>query len=231
MMADDLRSQPYVPSNSSEQPPSKFSDDGFLAGVAVGFLIPPTIFASIFAFHMVKARQSRPLNLPNTYRHCYHLRRPPICTASVGFFRATVEKSQLTLLKLSRTPWRWTRRAGGRFQVGTSLIAPGRWLSPLSSMFLRDTREAWPRDLVRLTTGVTQGQKKRKCLDMRRVILSLHDTDPCSDKTWLERINFEESMGAYRYRETLQGTVRTLRSPSGPFSRQSHPTESYKAGQ
>ena len=198
-----------------------------MAGVAVGFLIPPTIFV----FHLVKARQSRPLDLPHTYRPCYNLRRPPICTASVGFFRATVEKSQLTLLKRSRTPWRWIRRVGGRFQVGTSLIAPGRWLSPLSSMLLRDAQEAWPRDLVQPTTGVIQGQKKRRCLDMRRVTLSLHNADSCIDKTALKRINFEESMGAYWYRETLHGTVRTLRSPSGPFSRQSHPTESYKAGQ
>ena len=222
MMADDLRSPPYLPSNSSEQPPSTFSDDGFLAGVATGFLIPPTIFL----FHMVKARrQSRPLDLPHTSRPCYNLRRPPICTASVGFFLATVEKSQLTLLKRSRTPWRWIRRAGGRFQVGKSLIAPGRWLSPLSSMLLRDTQEAWPRDLVRPTTGVTQGQKKR-CLDMRRVTQSLHDTDSCIDKTALKGINVEEDLGAYWYRETLRGTVRTLRSPSGPSSHQSHPTES-----
>ena len=219
-MADDLRSQPYLPSNSSEQPPSTFSDDGFLAGVAVGFLIPPTIFA----FHMVKARQSRPLDPPHTYRPCCNLRRPPICLASVGLFRATVKKSQLTLLKRSRAPWRWIRRAGGRFQVGTSLIAPGRWLSPLSSMLLRDTQEARQGDLVRRTIGVTQGQKKRRCLDMRRVTPSLHDTDSGIDKTALKRINFEESMGAYWYRETLQGTVRSLRSPSGPFSRQSRPT-------
>lgn len=180
---------------------------------------------------MVKARQSRPLDLPQPYRPCYNLRRPPICTASVGFFLVTIKKSQLTLLKLSRSPWRWIRRAGGRFQVGTSLIAPGRWLSPLSSMVLRDTQKDWQRDLVRPTIGVTQGQKKRRCMNMRRVILSLRDTDPYSDETWLKRIKFEESMGAYWYRETLHGTVRTLRSPSGPFSRQSHPTESYKAGQ
>lgn len=228
MMADDSRSQPYLPSKSSEQPPPRFSDEGFCAGVATGFLIPPTIFV----FHMVKAkRQSRPLDLPRTYRPYYNLRRPPICTASVESFPATVEKSQLTFLKRSRTPWRWIRRAGGRFQVGTSLIAPGTWLSPLSSMLLRDTQEVWPRDLVRPTTGVTQDQKTRRCLDMRRVNLSLHDTDSFIDKTPLKRINFEESMGAYWYRETLQGTVRTLRSPSGPFSRQSHPTESNKAGQ
>ena len=226
-MADDLRSQSYLSSNPSEQTPSKFSDDGFLAGVAVGMMIPPTIFA----FHMMKARQSRPLDLPHTYRPCCNLRRPPICTASVGFLRAAVEKSWLTLLKRSRTPWRWIRRAGGRFQVGRSLIAPGRWLSPLSSMLLRDTQEACQRDLVRPTRGVTQGQKERRCLDMRRVTPSLHDTDSCNDKTALKKINFEESMGAYWYRETLQGTVRTLRSPSGPFFRQSHPTESSRAGQ
>lgn len=66
---------------------------------------------------------------------------------------------------------------------------------------------------------------------MRRVILSLRDTDPCSDQTWSKRVKFEECMGAYWYRETLHGTVRTLRSPSGPFSRQIYPTEPDKAGQ
>ena len=66
---------------------------------------------------------------------------------------------------------------------------------------------------------------------MQRVTPSLRDPDSCEDKGPLKRINFEESMGAYWYRETLQGTVRTLRSPSGAFARQSHPTESNKAGQ
>ena len=226
MMADDLRRRPYIPSNSSEPPPYTFSDVDLLVGVAVGLLITPMIFG----FNH-KARQGRSLDLPHTFRPCYHLRRPPIGTAPVGFFRLTVGKSQLTLLKLSRTPWRWIRRAGGRYQVGTSLIAPGRWLSPLSSALLRDTREAWPSDLVRPTTGIIQDQKKRKRLDMRRAMQPMRDTDPCSDNTWLKRINFEESVGAYWYRETLQGSVRTLRSPSGPFSRQSHSTESYKAGQ
>ena len=224
IMADDLRSRPYVPSHSPEPPPFTFSD--LLVGVVVGLLITPIVFG----FNH-KATQSRSLDLTHTFRPCYHLRRPPIGTAPVGFFRAVVGKSQLTMLKLSRTPWRWIRRAGGRYQVGTSLIAPGRWLSPISSTLLRDTREAWPSDLVRLTTGVTQGLKKRKRLDMRRAMQPMRDTSPCSDNTWLKRINFEESVGAYWYRETLRGTVRTLRSPSGPFSRQSHPTESYKAGQ
>ena len=226
MMADDLRSRPYVPSHSAERPPFTFSDVDLVVGVVVGLLITPIVFG----FNH-KAAQSRSLDLTHTFRPCYHLRRPPIGTAPVGFFRATVGKSQLTLLKLSRTPWRWIRRAGGRYQVGTSLIAPGRWLSPLSSTLLRDTREAWPSDLVRPTTGVTQGQKKRKRLNMRRAMQPMRDTSPRSDNTWLKRINFEESVGAYWYRETLRGTVRTLRSPSGPFSRQSHPTESYKAGQ
>ena len=226
MMADDLRSRPYVPSHSPEPPPFTFSDVDLLVGVLVGLLITPIVFE----FNH-KATQSRSLDLTHTFRPCYHLRRPPIGTARVGFFRTTVWKSQLTLLKLSRTPWRWIRRAGGRYQVGTSLIAPGRWLSPLSSTLLRDTREAWPSDLVRPTTGVTQGQKKRKRLDMRRAMQPTRGTSPCSDNTWLKRVNFEESVGAYWYRETLRGTVRTLRSPSGPFSRQSHPTKSYKAGQ
>ena len=214
-MADDVRSNPYLSYKSSEQPPPIFNDGGFFAGVAVGFLMPPMIFA----YHMVKAkRQSRPLDLPRTYRPCCNLRRPPIYTASVGFFRATVEKSQLILLKRRRSPWRWIRRAGGRFQVGTSLIAPGRWLSPLSSMLLRDTQEA------------TQGQKKRRCLDMRRGTPSLQDIDLCDDETELKRIPYEESMGAYWYKDTLHGTVRALRPPSGAFARQSHPTESSKAG-
>ncbi|KAM0806066.1 hypothetical protein BDR22DRAFT_958534 [Usnea florida] len=184
------------------------SDVDLLVGVVVGLVITPIVFG----FNH-KATQSKSLDLTHTFRPCYHLRRPPIGTAP-----------------LSRTPWRWIRRAGGRYQVGTSLIAPGRWLSPLSSTLLRDTREAWPSDLVRPTTGVTQGQKKRSSLDIRRAMQPMRDTDPCSDNTWLKRISYEESVGAYWYRETLRGTVRTLISKDA-FYRQSHPTESYKAGQ
>ena len=226
-MADDLRNRPCVPSHSHE--PATFtimSDVDLLVGVVVGLVITPIVFG----FNH-KATQSKSLDLTHTFRPCYHLRRPPIGTAPVGSFRAMVGESQLTLLKLSRTPWRWIRRAGGRYQVGTSLIAPGRWLSPLSSTLLRDTREAWPSDLVRPTTGVTQGQKKRRRLDIRRAMQPMRDTDPYSDNTWLKRISYEESVGAYWYRETLRGTVRTLIPKSDAFSRRSQPTESYKAGQ
>ena len=225
MMADDLGSQPCRLSKSTGRPPYEITDDGFLLGVCVGFIIPPTIFV----YQMLKARrQSRHLDLSHTYRTCGNLRRPRICTAPVGLFRATFEKSQLTLLKRGRSAWRWIRRAGGRFQVGTSLVAPGKWLSPLSSILFQDMQEAWMRNLVRPPIGVTRSQKKRTCSDMRRPTSSLHDTDSCIDETGLKRIPFEESMGAYWYRETLKGTVRTLRSPSGPFSRQSMPSSPTK---
>ena len=224
-MAEDLGRQPQLPSNSSEQPRYTVSDIGFLDGLAFGVLIPPTIYF----YHMAKARLNRRLDVPHVYRHNYHLRRPPICVASVSSFCAMDEEDRLTFLQQIRIPWGWIRRAGGRFQVGTSLIAPGRWLSPLNSMLLRDARELRPRDPVRSTAGVTQGQKTKKRLDMRPLTQWLHDIDSEADNAPLKRINFEESMGAYWYRETLQGTVRTLRSPSGPFLRISQPVESCKA--
>ena len=80
MMTDDLRSQQHPQSTSSEQRPPTFHD-GFFAGIATGFLIPPTIFL----YQMLKAKRSQPPDLPPTYRPCCNLRRPPIRTASVGF--------------------------------------------------------------------------------------------------------------------------------------------------
>lgn len=80
-MADDSGSQQYLPNNSSEQPRPTFSDNGFLAGIAVGCLIAPMIFL----YQMLKARQSQPPDLPPTYRRCCNLRRPPIRMPSVGF--------------------------------------------------------------------------------------------------------------------------------------------------
>ena len=155
-MVDDSSNQLYLPSNLSKQLSSICSNNAFAAGIAFG----ACIFPLTFAFEMLKARawrQSKPLNLLHDYRSGYKLRRLPICIASVRIFRATIEESQLklTLLKRSRIPWRWVRRVGGRVQVETSLIVPERRLSPLSSMLLRDAQEAWPRNPVRSTKGVT----------------------------------------------------------------------------
>ena len=234
-MADDSRNQPYLLSNLSKQLSSIFSNNGFAAGIVFG----ACIFPVGFVFDVLKARawrQSKPLDLLHDYRPGYKLRRLPICIASVRNSRAPIEESQLklTLLKQSRIPWRWIRRVGGRSQVGTSLIVPGRRLSPLGSMLLRDAQEAWPRDPVRSTKGVTQGRKKRTCVDMRRVVACLRDPDACldtADCTLTKEVPWEECMGAYVYKDTLRGPVRILQPPEGPWARKSLPTESYKAGQ
>ena len=91
-MAYDSRSQPYLPSTPS---------DYFIAGIAVGSLIAPTIFA----YSMLEDKwQSRPLDLPHISRPCSNLRRPPIHTASVGFFRATVEKRPADIAQANQDP-------------------------------------------------------------------------------------------------------------------------------
>ena len=100
-MADDLRSPPELPSNSSKQSPVTTRDHGFHLGVAVGICILPTICA----FHMLKARwESKPLEFLHTYRSCCNLRRPPICTASVSLFRATVEEKPADIAQAKHDP-------------------------------------------------------------------------------------------------------------------------------
>ena len=52
------------------------------------------------------------------------------------------------------------------------------------SAFFDIENQSPPRDNDEYWRIHTQGQKKRKRLDMRQVILSPHDTDPCSDSAW-----------------------------------------------
>lgn len=78
-MADDLRTPPNLPINSSEHPPSTLIYSALLLGFAAGASITPMILA----YHMGKAKQ-RAVDLA-THQPRYGQRRPPIWTASVSF--------------------------------------------------------------------------------------------------------------------------------------------------
>ena len=109
MMADDIRTQPYPPKNSSEHLPSIFTYDNFLVGLAVGISIPPIILA----YHMGMERR-RALNNPPTHRTNYSVLRPHISTASVRafslffpffpFFHPSIHPFRKSKRKKKRTP-------------------------------------------------------------------------------------------------------------------------------